>query len=169
ASTFNVGTGRTPPSISRTMPSSRSRNASMSLDRIENPAAIACPPCFCRRSSQRASASAMWTPAMLRHEPFPSSPSSAMTHAGPPELHARAVGERAYAGDRRAIQRRESGGHDRAVRRAKRHDVGDRRERAELEELVLLQGVGEIAEQRLGQAQRDAGAGELLVLRGIPG
>src|SRR4029077_5552752 len=41
ASTCRVGIGRTPPSISRTMPSRCSRNASTSFPLIENPAAIA--------------------------------------------------------------------------------------------------------------------------------
>src|SRR5207237_412881 len=62
------------------------------------------------------------------------------------------------------VQRRKAGGHDRAVRRTQRNDVGDRREGAELQELVLLHRVRQVPEERARKAERDAGAGELLVV-----
>src|SRR5205085_12001711 len=56
-----------------------------------------------------------------------------------------------------------------AIAPAKRHDVRDRRERAELQKLVLPQAVREIAEQTLREHEGHAGTRELLVDRRIAG
>jgi len=85
------------------------------------------------------------------------------------KLHARSLRECPHPDDRRSVQRRKPRGHDRAVRRAERHDVRDGRERAELEELVLLHRVREIAQQPLREPERDAGPGQLLVVRRVVG
>ena len=87
----------------------------------------------------------------------------------PAELEPGPIGERAHADERCRVQGDESRGHDRPVRIAKGHNVGHRRKRTELEELVLLHCVGEIAEERLREPEGDAGAGELLVERHVAG
>ena len=85
------------------------------------------------------------------------------------ELEARALDERAHAEERRAVQRLETQLCEHAVAAAKRHHVGDRGERAELQELVLTKAVREIAEETLREHERDTGASELLVGRRIAG
>ncbi len=89
--------------------------------------------------------------------------------ADPPELQPGAIREGAHAGDRRAIERGQTRGDDGSVLSAERHHVSHGRERAELQELVLLHRVREIAEQRLREPQRDARAGELLVVGDVTG
>ena len=68
-----------------------------------------------------------------------------LTRADPPELETGPLDERPHADDRRAIQRFEPKAREHAVPPAKRHDIGDRRERAELQKLVLAQAEREIS------------------------
>lgn len=83
------------------------------------------------------------------------------------ELQTRAFDESTNAEDRRTVQGLETELGEYAVPAAKRDDVGDRRKRAELQQLVLPQGVREFAEEPLGEHERDTGARELLVSRRI--
>ncbi len=92
-----------------------------------------------------------------------------VARANTPELQTRALDEGSHAEERRAVQGLESEFCEHAVTAAKWDDVGDRRQRAQLQELVLPQGVREIAEKTLGEHQGHAGAGELLFDRGIAG
>jgi hypothetical protein len=86
-----------------------------------------------------------------------------------PEPETSALDERAHSGDRRAVQRLEAGPDQRAIRRAQRDDVGDRREGHELHQLVATQGEAELAEHPAREDERDARARELLIDREIAG
>ena len=74
-------------------------------------------------------------------------------------IDAGASHERAQPGLRRARERAEPGDRERAVLVDERDDVGDRRERDEVE--VALAELGVDAEQRLAELVDDAGAAEL--------
>ena len=86
-----------------------------------------------------------------------------------PQLETGALDESTHADDGRSVQRLETEPRQHAIPAAKRDDVGDRRERAELQELILPQAEPEIAEEALGEDEGDAGPGKLLVERRIAG
>src|SRR5437667_56824 len=85
------------------------------------------------------------------------------------ELETGALNERAHADEGRAVQGLQTHPGEHAIAPAKRHDVRDRRERAELQQLVLPQAVREIAEQTLREHEGHARTRELLVDRRIAG
>jgi hypothetical protein len=83
------------------------------------------------------------------------------------ELEAAAIDERANADQRHSVQRVQSRPCQDAIRAAERDDIGDGRQRGELQQIASLFCVGLRAEQPLRELERDARAGEILVDRGI--